>query len=168
MATGHDGARSAARSAMAAVLVAGALAGCSATALTEPTETAAVSAQPTAEQIPEPTPVETTPLFDPSGTAQNNLAYFDYVNDQVLSADSAPDGAQFTDALAAAGFDMAAMEVTPDRTAVDLEAASVQFSIRMADGCLIGQWGSGVGYHSVVTPALSSGRCLIGSDRPAG
>ncbi|THG28638.1 DUF6993 domain-containing protein [Naasia lichenicola] len=164
MATGHNWMRGAARGALASVLLAAGLAGCSAMGPAGPAETAAVSAQPTAA----PTPVDTTPVLDPAGTAEGNLAFFDYVNEQVLVADPAPDGAQFTAALAAAGFDTAAMELTPDRTAVDLEAASVQFSVRLADGCLIGQWGSGVGYHSLVTAVLSSGRCLIGSDRPAG
>lgn len=58
------------------------------------------------------------------------------------------------------------MEVTFDRTAVDLEADSIQFSVRLHGECLIGQVGpDGDGYHSIVAPLLGSGTCLIGATR---
>jgi hypothetical protein len=40
------------------------------------------------------------------------------------------------------------------------------FSIRFGDTCLLGQWGN-IGYTSLVTEVLSTGRCIIGTARPA-
>ena len=105
------------------------------------------------------------PTLDPAGGAAANKAFFDTVNQQVLAQDSAAGGRAFIDALAAAGFDKAAMEVTPDRTAADLAADSIQFSIRFPDGCLLGQAGPATGYDSLVMKVLGTGRCLMGTTR---
>ena len=118
---------------------------------------------------PTPTPVPSTPApaptLDAAGGAAANKAFFDAVNQQVLAQDSAAGGRAFIDALASAGFDKGAMEVTPDRTAADLAADSIQFSIRFPDGCLLGQAGPATGYDSLVTKVLGTGRCLMGTTR---
>ncbi|MCX7522190.1 hypothetical protein OSC27_07850 [Microbacterium sp. STN6] len=102
----------------------------------------------------------------PRLSAEENLAFFDQVNRGVIAADSAPGGRDFVDALVSAGFDKEDMQVTPDRTTIDLAVGSVQFSVRFNGDCLIGQYGAdGVGYHSMVTPLLSTGNCLIGKTR---
>ena len=42
------------------------------------------------------------------------------------------------------------MQVTPDRTAVDLQADTIQFSVLFNGECLIGQYGpASGGYHSI-------------------
>jgi len=151
------------RTAVVAALVIGSLAACAAPSPVVPSESSAPVAPPSSA-APQ---VDTTPVLVQGGTAEENLAYFDYVNGRVLAADADPGGAEFIAALADGGFDRSRMEVTSDTTAVDLDAASVQFSILLPDGCLIGQFGADIGYHSIVTPVLASGRCLIGSDRPA-
>jgi len=43
----------------------------------------------------------------------------------------------------------------------------VQFAVRWAEECLIGQYGpASGGYHSLVAPRLSTGTCLAGQTRP--
>lgn len=148
------------RSAVAipAVLVALALAGCVDEPAPAPVPT---TAGPSATPSPAPDPV----LVE-GGSAEQNLPYFAVVLERAVDA-GATTGGQFVDALAAAGFDRAAMEVTPDRTTVDLAADSVQFSVLTSDGCLVGQFGN-VGLRSAALPVLATGRCLVGSERPAG
>lgn len=130
---------------------------------TEPdteTETEAEPA-PDAEAEPAPTPAR----FDPDGTVDENLAIFDEVNARLLAADSSPGGRAIVDNLVAAGFDRAAMEVTRDTTPIGRQADSVQFSVRVGDGCLVGQ-ASDSGYVGIVGPVLGGSRCLIGEVRP--
>lgn len=114
---------------------------------------------------PAPTVV---PTRDPTGGAEANLQFFDWVNRAVLSTDPKAGGQAFLDALTEAGFDRGRMEVTADRTAIDLQADSIQFSVRFDDGCLLGQSGEKTGYASMVAPVLGSGRCLIGATEPVG
>ena len=118
------------------------------------------TAGPSGAPAPDP-----APTLQPEGSAEQNRDYFDRVNERVAQGDGEPDGRAFVDGLVAAGFDRAAMEVTPDRTAVDLAADSIQFSVRIGDECLLGQFGS-TGYVSHVTDVLSTGRCLVGRTRP--
>ena len=74
---------------------------------------------------------------------------------------------QFVDGLAAAGFAKADMQMTADRTTVNLTPGSVQFSVLINGGCLIGQFGEDIGgYHSMVAPVLRTGKCLIGDTVP--
>lgn len=124
--------------------------------------------------MPTPTPTSTTgspapevqPEINLAGTAGQNKAYFDLVNQQLIAAGGALDGRAFIDNLVAVGYPKADMEVTPDRTAINGEASSVQFSIRLSGTCLIGQYGAEVGYASTTAPLLGTGKCLIGTTRP--
>ncbi|QCQ18125.1 hypothetical protein EHF32_05055 [Microbacterium sp. RG1] len=75
-------------------------------------------------------------------------------------------GRAYIDALTAAGFDKAAMQVTPDQSTVNNPAESIQFSVRWGDECLIGQVGPATREAvTVVEPILSDGTCLIGRTR---
>ncbi|GAA3868865.1 hypothetical protein GCM10022381_10250 [Leifsonia kafniensis] len=124
---------------------------------------------PTASHSVSPTPTATptaVPTLDPAGDAKANLAFFDHVSMGVLAANAEAGGADFINALSANGFDKTQMQVTFDRTAVDLAADSIQFSVRINDQCLIGQNGPATqGYHSMVAPILATGMCLVGTTR---
>lgn len=146
-----------------AILLTGALSGC--TGDTRPTP----SPSDTATLAPSPTPsaMPSAPTLEPKGSAAQNLPYFDYVNQRVLASNPSPVGMDFINALAAAGFDKADMQVTADKTTVGLTPGSIQFSVRFRGECLIGQNGAGSdGYHSQVAPLLSTGKCLIGNTVP--
>lgn len=106
--------------------------------------------------------------FVPGGTAEQNKPFFDYTNRQTIAlAKGAPVGQSFIDALVAGGFDRNAMQLTPDTTAADLQADSIQFSVQIGEQCLIGQWGTGSnGYRSEVAPVIPGIGCLIGKTRP--
>lgn len=157
--------RAGASTASALGLVAGlsialALAGCTGST---PQATASHTATPAATSTATPTAAGLVP----GGTAQENLAYFNTVNQATLAANPNAQGRDFIDALVAAGFTKADMQVTVDTTTIGLKANSIQFSVRMGDSCLIGQNGADAGgYSSMVTPVLSTGSCLIGQTRP--
>lgn len=148
----------AATSVLAAAVLALALTGCT------------PGAKPTASPTPTPTPTATgtpAPELVPGGTAQENLPFFNKVNQATLAANPGAQGRDFIDALVAAGFTKADMQVTVDTTTIGLKANSIQFSVKMGDTCLIGQNGADAGgYNSEVTPVLSTGACLIGQTRP--
>jgi len=119
------------------------------------------SPSPGAEAEPDP-----DPTLAPRLSASENLDYFDFLSAGVLRADPAAGGRAFVDALIAGGFDKKTMEVTFDRTHVDLAADSTLFSVRINGACLIGQNGrASGGYQSTVASVLGSGRCLVGGTR---
>ena len=135
----------------------------------EPTGASASGSAAPASPGPSPTqgPDEAPPALRPDGSATDNLPYFDAVNLAVIAADADAGGRAFVDALAAAGFDRAAMQVTADTTTIGDPADSIQFAVRFAGECLVGQYGpKSDGYHSAVRPALGTGGCLVGSTRP--
>ncbi|GAA1505653.1 hypothetical protein BJ978_002842 [Agromyces terreus] len=152
----------------AALAIAGAalsvlmLTGCSLFDQTPPEPTASSSARP------KPTDQASVPVgLHPDLPAADNLPFFDQVNQAVVAANATAAGRDFIDALVAAGFDKAAMQVTSDQTTLGTEADSVQFAVLFNEECLVGQYGpkSG-GYHGAVQPALGTGGCLIGQTRP--
>lgn len=135
-----------------------ALAGCVPTVTPMPTP--AVTAEPSSG------PSEAAgPHLDLDGTAQDNQAYFDQVNAQLISAGGTLDGRAFIDNLVAAGYSKTDMEVTSDTTAIGGAADNIEFAIRLNGTCLIGQFGN-IGYASTTQSLLATGRCLIGATRP--
>ena len=102
----------------------------------------------------------------PDTSAAGQKALFDSTNNATLTAAGGanPGGRAFVDALVAAGFDKAAMQLTPDKTAINLDADNIQFSVLIGADCLVGQYGN-VGYQSTVLPVLSTGKCLVGTTR---
>lgn len=104
------------------------------------------------------------PELDADGTAEDNIEYFDFVNKNLVRENDDLGGRDFIDHLVDSGFEKSDMEVTPDKTAIDLEADTIEFSVRMGDTCLLGQMG-GFGYRSSVVPVMSTNKCLIGETR---
>ena len=137
----------------AVVLVAVALAGCT-----------------SGETAPSPTPTAdgATPAPEPTLTADSTIdeakAVFDTTVSRHLDGGGAGDGRTIVDTLAAAGFDKAAMQVTPDSTSIGRAADTVQFSVLRGSDCLVGQTG-GTGFASEVAPVLGTGACLVGTTR---
>jgi hypothetical protein len=150
----------------AVLLVAGlalALAGCAGPDAVEP-EPGGNGAAATAS----PAPGGETPAPSTPGVV-DVLARFDEANLAVIAADASPPGRAFVDALAEAGFDRAAMELTSDTTTLGEPADSIQFAVRIGDRCLIGQYGPGAGgYRSAERPGLGTGGCLVGATVPIG
>ncbi|WP_231587793.1 DUF6993 domain-containing protein [Microbacterium oxydans] len=125
--------------------------------------------RPTAtESGPEATATPSGPVFLPDGTAEDNLPIFTATADSVWGTESRGAGRSYIDALTAAGFDRADMQVTQDASTVGNPAESLQFSVRWGEKeCLIGQVGPSTGQVvTAVMPQLAEGRCLIGTTRP--
>lgn len=140
-----------------------ALSGCSNAA---PAATSQPSIAPTASVAPAPTSPE-TPALTPDAPAEQNLAYFASIVDAVWASGAGTQGRAYIDALVAAGFDRAAMQVTHDTSTVGNEAESIQFSVSWGAECLVGQVGSATGEpFAVVVPQLGGGGCLVGATRP--
>lgn len=105
--------------------------------------------------------------FVPGGTAEQNLLPFEQILQRIAGSDPATPGGAVVDALVAVGFTRDAMQLTADKTSAGLEADSVQVSVKLADACLIGQYGpkSG-GVHAMVAAPISTGACLVGRTKP--
>jgi hypothetical protein len=122
---------------------------------------------------PVPTPSGTSsasaavPTYDPTGTAQDNLAYFDAVGHALLDNNPTANaqGETIVDWFVSHGFNKSNMEVTPDKTSIGLAAWNIEFSVKFGNSCLLGQAGN-VGFQSSVLPVLATGKCLIGQTRP--
>ncbi|MET0726352.1 MAG: hypothetical protein ABWY36_08375, partial [Leifsonia sp.] len=136
--------------------------------------TACGSPSPSPSKSPSPSPTSSTPtatpveapVLRPLLSADENKEFFDYVAAGVIAANSSAGGRDFIDALVAGGFDRTQMQVTPDRTAVDLAADSVQWSVLFQGECLIGQYGpASGGYHGVLVAPTGQGTCLVGETR---
>jgi hypothetical protein len=119
------------------------------------------------ESVATPSSEATTPptQYFPDGTAKANKPYFDSVTTALLARVPSAGGKDVINALVAAGFDKANMQVTPDTTTIGRKVDSVLFSVRIGTECLLGQL-SGSQYTSSVQAALASGTCLVGKTRP--
>lgn len=148
------GALSSAVAAVALVAVA-LLAGCTPAPAASPARTASVA--------PTPTPTASAAI-DLTGNASENKPYFDQVNKALIAKVGSPKGRDFIDGLVAAGYPKTAMEVTPDKTSVNLDADNIEFSVRLGSTCLVGEYGN-VGYASSAQRVFSTGRCLAGTTR---
>jgi hypothetical protein len=105
--------------------------------------------------------------LNPEGTASDNLPYFSSIVTAVWAGPENVSGRAYIDALAAGGFDKAAMQVTRDESTVGDPAESIQFSVLWAGECLVGQVGPATGAPvAVVLRPVGSGKCLIGETRP--
>lgn len=149
------------RTGLVAVAVAFAtlLAGCTDGGEPQPTVTT-----PSAS-VDSPTP-SAPPALVPGGTAADNLPLFSQIVQTVAAGPDADSGRAYVDALVAAGFDKAAMQVTEDSSTVGNPAESMQFSVRWGAECLVGQVGPATGQPvTVVLAGLASGGCLVGNTR---
>ena len=156
-----------ARSTTAAVRLAGvallavlALAGCVPSAPTPvPTETAAVPSSGPTSTAP------AVPVLVEGGTAEENQPYFDKVNLDYFHTYGTGSSRSIVDNLVAAGFRKQDIEVTADRTSIDLVVDSTIVSVRLKGECLIGDFQAS-GLKSIVAPLLGTGGCLIGKTVP--
>jgi hypothetical protein len=105
--------------------------------------------------------VEVIPEFIPDGSAEENLPYIDYVLTQAGAGTGLFGSLDAVAVLENAGFDRAHMEVTSDRTALELAAESITIAVIIDGQCALGQWSSDW-YASTVTPVLGAGTCLLG------
>jgi hypothetical protein len=128
----------------------------------------AAPAATTGSASPSPTDTVAAAALVPGGSAEDNLPYFTQVVQQVWASPDQVAGRAYVDALVAAGFDKAAMQVTADQTTVGNPAESIQFSVLWGDQCLLGQVGPATGNPvTAVQPAVLGGTaCLLGSTRP--
>lgn len=107
-----------------------------------------------------------TPTASAAGEAAQRLPLFSQTVASVWAGPDPVSGRAYIDALVAAGFDKAAMQVTADRSTIGNAAESIEFSVRLGDECLVGQVGPSIGDPvTTVLPGLSSGGCLIGQTR---
>lgn len=132
-----------------------------------PADTSTI-ATPSASASVSPSPTAAAePVLVPGGTAEDNLPLFAAMVEAVWATPDQVAGRAYIDALAAAGFDKGAMQLTPDESTVGNAAESIQFSVRWAEQCLIGQVGPATGAPvTVVVPVLAEGTCLVGETRP--
>lgn len=114
-------------------------------------------------------PEEVAPTLIPGGSAEENLPYFAETLRQFSAGTQPVEGRPLVDALVAAGFDRAAMQVSFDRSKTDLVADSILVSVLVGSECLIGQVVTADrAPFSTVEPALTASGtvCLIGNTRP--
>lgn len=158
-----------ARGAVLGLLVALALvtAGCTAGTASEPSVTHDPTPSQSAGPDRTPTPAP-SPELVPDGSAYDNLPLFTAVTEAVWASPDNVSGRAYIDALVAAGFDKAAMEVTADRTTIDNPVESILFSVQWDDElCLVGQVGPTTGDPvTAVFPVVDESGCLIGNTRP--
>lgn len=130
-----------------------------------PSSDSSDSQTPAAGVAPSPDPTS-APAFVPGGTAEENRPIFDRANQAffIQAGNVIPDGRGVVDNLVSAGFDKKDMQITADRTAIDLPVDSLIFSVLQGDECLIGQF-SALGYSTIIAPQLTTGSCLIGRTR---
>lgn len=119
---------------------------------------------PSASVSPTPTPTPTPVGVDPTAGAAANDPVARAALEPLLADDPRPGGRAIVDALAAAGFDKAAMEVTADATPLGNPTDAVLFAVRLGEECLLGQV-DGAGLTTSAQPVLGTGRCLVGATR---
>ena len=77
---------------------------------------------------PSPSASPSGPAYVPDGTADDNLPLFAAVTAAVWASDQKVSGRAYIDALIAAGFDRAAMQVTQDVSTVGNPVESLMFA----------------------------------------
>lgn len=151
-------AMAAAAALIAAVLTLG-LSGCVPEPET-PTAAPTQTSRPTPSKTPTPTPTK-APQLVPGGTAGQNLAFFNYVNQATFNSVGFVEGRPYIDNLTANGFNRADMFLTWWDTPDGHLADSIFFGVMIGSECLVGQI-AGWGYTGEVLPVLSTGSCVIG------
>lgn len=104
--------------------------------------------------------------FYPDGTAEENLPWFRQAAQKVFVGPQKGVGQAYLDALVAAGFDPAAMEVGRDHNTINEPAETLSFSVLWNEtSCLVGQAGSSIPelVTGVAAPVGPRNRCLVGS-----
>jgi hypothetical protein len=123
---------------------------------------------PDAPARPTPVQPDTTIALVPGGSAEENLPFFEQTLIDFTTSDLPVEGRPVVDALSAAGFDRAAMQVTMDRTKTDLGADNIFASVLIGTDCLVGQIVTADRtFVAQVMPALGpeTNICIIGQTR---
>jgi hypothetical protein len=139
----------------ALIVLVSVLAGCQAVDIDEPSNIPAPEATMPAPAEPE------VPVYVEGGSAEENLPYITWVLGQAGAGVGAFGSLDAVAALEEAGFERSAIEVTSDRTRLELAAESISVSVVVDGDCAIAQW-SGDWLVSSVQPVLGSGTCLLG------
>ncbi len=108
------------------------------------------------------------PQLVPGGTADENFVFFSDTLRQFVLSGSPLQGRPVVDALVAAGFERAAMQVSFDESKTGLAADSVFVSVRIEEDCLIGQLLTvEQSFTAAVEPTVGpeGDLCLIGNTR---
>lgn len=129
----------------------------------EPTS-APTSAPPSLDAGEENLP-DAVPELLPGGTAVQNQLYFEYVLEQYRAANGIGTADGLVATLETAGFEKAAMEVTPEYTSIGLVSDSVVVSVNVQGQCLVGQVFPDHILSEIAAP-LGTGRCLVGATHP--
>lgn len=149
--------------AIATVLVAIVLAGCTPVPDVPTIDVSGVPSSSAAVGVSAPVPSAHVTM--PPAEAQRMLARFDTANRGTVQRLKNPGGRAFIDGLVAAGFRRSGMQVTEDSTTIGLAVPSVQFSVLVGGVCLIGQNGpNSSGYRGIVAEPVD-GTCLLGRTR---
>lgn len=118
------------------------------------------------EPSPEP---DTEPVFSADGSAAENLPFFVRTLQQFAAGEGPIEGQPVVDALAAAGFEKSAMQVSFDHTTIGLPVDNLFVSVRIGADCLVGQLvPEGREYTAMSAPAVGPDEniCIIGETRP--
>ena len=116
-----------------------------------------------------PAPPKEAPKLVAGGTAEQNEPFFTEVMRAFSTGKEAVQGEPVVQAVAKAGFDKKAMQVSFDKTKTDLVADYIYVSVRIGQGCLIGQISTTDRSFSVDQVAAigpDKNICLIGKTRP--
>ncbi len=108
------------------------------------------------------------PVLVPGGSAQDNLAFFNFTNLKTAQSDATINGENTVNALVQAGFDKGAMQVSFDQSTQGLTADSIYVSVRIGNDCLVGQLVTeGRSVVGAVEPVVGPDKsvCLIGGTR---
>lgn len=121
---------------------------------------------PSGSAAPSSTAIAVEPTLRPGGSAAANQQWFDFVNTQHFAVHGVGDSQSIVNDLVASGFVKADMQITPDRTALNIAVDAITVSVRINGECLIGQFSPG-GYHGIIAPAIGGGTtCLTGETLP--
>lgn len=126
-------------------------------------------ATPPRTAAPAPSPDDPEVQYVPGGSAEDNLPFFERTLAEYATSESPIEGAPIVDALAAAGFDTAHMQVTYDLTRTGLVSDNIFVSARFDDSCLIGQFVTETReLFTEIAQALGADHsiCIIGTTRP--
>ncbi|KAM9862698.1 hypothetical protein ACI1US_01422 [Leucobacter sp. BZR 635] len=107
--------------------------------------------------------------FIPGGSAEENLPFFTQLLSEYSAGDQPIQGQPIVDAVAAGGFDKAAMQVSFDHSQTNLVADSIYVAVRSDETCLIGQLVTEdreVATQAVAAVGPDRNVCLIGNTRP--
>ncbi|MBT1035270.1 hypothetical protein KJY78_02730 [Canibacter sp. lx-45] len=113
-------------------------------------------------------PAEKTVEYQPGASAAVNEAFFAKVTKEYAESESPLEGEPLVNYYAERGFDKGAMQVTGDRTKINLEVDSMFIAVRIEHECLIAQFETGDRSYQVAriaTVGPNKDLCLIGNTR---